>query len=136
MDFGLNGKSAIITGAAGGIGQAIARDLANEGVKLSLCYNKHECTDLLHEIEDKGNEVIAIRCDVSKSDDVKKLVNLTYQKFGKLDIVVNNAGQGMKGSIENTTEEDWDRIMAVNLKSVFLVSKATLPFMKQQKWGE
>jgi NAD(P)-dependent dehydrogenase (short-subunit alcohol dehydrogenase family) len=63
------------------------------------------------------------------------LVNSTYEKFGKLDILVNNAGQGMRGSIEDTKEEVWDQIMAVNLKSVFLLSKAASPFMKQQKWG-
>ena len=135
MDFGLNGKSAIVTGASGGIGRAIARDLANEGVKLALCYNKHECNDLLNEIKKKGNEAIAIQCDLSKANDVERLVSSAYQKFGKLDIVINNAGQGMRGSIANTKEEDWDRIMAVNLKSVFLVTKAAMPIMKKQKWG-
>jgi NAD(P)-dependent dehydrogenase (short-subunit alcohol dehydrogenase family) len=135
MDFGLKGKTAIVTGAAGGIGGAIARDLAAEGVKLALCYHMKECNELLEEIKRYGHEVIAIQGDVSKPDEAKALVQSTYERFGKIDILVNNAGIGVRGSVEDTTEEDWDRIMAINLKSIFLLSQAAIKYMKQQKWG-
>lgn len=135
MDFGLRGKTAIVTGAAGGIGGAIARDLAREGVKLSLSYHTKDCNELVDEIKQYGPEVIAIQADVSKANDVKRLVQSTYDKFGRIDILVNNAGIGIRGSVEDTTEEDWDRIMAINLKSIFLLSKAVMRYMKQQRWG-
>jgi 3-oxoacyl-[acyl-carrier protein] reductase len=121
MDFGLKGRTAIVTGASGGIGAAIARDLAREGVSLALCYNLHECNELADEIRESGQEVIVIKGDVSKADEVSKLVRSSYDKFGRIDILVNNAGIAVRGSIEDTKEEDWDRIMAVNLKSVFLL---------------
>lgn len=135
MDFGLKGRTAIVTGAAGGIGGAIAKDLAREGVKLSLCYHVKDCSALVEEIRGYGPEVIAIQADVSQSKDVETLVQSTYQRFGKVDILVNNAGIGMRGSVEDTTEEIWDRVMAVNLKSVFLLSRAVSNYMKAQKWG-
>jgi 3-oxoacyl-[acyl-carrier protein] reductase len=135
MNFGLKGRTAILTGAAGGIGHAIAKDLAKEGVRLSLSYHTRDCDDLVEEIKRYGQEVIATQADVSKANDVQRLVKITHEKFGRIDVLVNNAGVGKKGSVADTTEEDWDRIMAVNLKSVFLLSKAVLDFMKQQKWG-
>ena len=135
MDFGLKGKTALVTGAAGGIGGAIARDLAKEGVNLSLCYHKNKCDELVAEIKQIGREVIAVQADVSQVDDVRAAVKSTHEKFGRIDILVNNAGLGIAGSVEDTTVEDWDRVMAINLKSVFLFSQATLKYMKQQKWG-
>jgi len=78
---------------------------------------------------------MAIQADVSKSADVEKVVTSTLDKFGRIDILVNNAGIGIRGSIENTTEEDWDRIMMVNLKAFSCSQKAVLGYMKQQRWG-
>lgn len=135
MDFGLKDKTAIVTGAAGGIGQAIARDLAQEGVNLSLGYHIKECNDLATEIEKAGQKVMTFKVDVSKENDVKAFVKATYDKFGGIDILINNAGIGVKGSVEDTTEEDWDRTLAINLKSIFLLSKETIKYMKQKKWG-
>lgn len=135
MDFGLKGRTAIVTGASGGIGGAIARDLAREGVNLALCYNLHECNELADEIRKSGQEVIVIKGDVSQAGEARKLVRSSYDKFGRIDILVNNAGIAVRGSIEDTKEEDWDRIMAVNLKSVFLLSQMVSPYMKRRKWG-
>jgi 3-oxoacyl-[acyl-carrier protein] reductase len=135
MDFGLKGKTAIVTGASGGIGKAIARDLAKEGVNLSLIYYTRECNELAVEVEKYGRQVMTFKADVSKADEVNALVDATYEKFGRIDILVNNAGIAIRGTVENTTEEDWDRIMAVNLKSVFLLSKETIKYMKQKGWG-
>ena len=135
MDFGLTGRTAIVTGASGGIGGAIARDLAKEGVKLSLCYRSHDCESLLREVQEFGVEAIAIQADISERDEARKVVESTYKKFGRIDILVNNAGVSLTGSVEETKEVEWDRIMRVNLKSIFLVSQAVIPYMKKQKWG-
>jgi NAD(P)-dependent dehydrogenase (short-subunit alcohol dehydrogenase family) len=135
MDFGLAGRTAIVTGAAGGIGGAIARDLAKEGVSLSLCYHLKECNELVEAIKKSEQKVIAVQADVSHADEVNKVVRLTYEKFGRIDILVNNAGIAIRGSVEDTKEEDWDRLMGVNLKSVFLFSQAVLKHMKEQRWG-
>jgi 3-oxoacyl-[acyl-carrier protein] reductase len=79
--------------------------------------------------------VIAIRGDVSRPDEAKGLVRASYERFGRIDILVNNAGIGLTGSVENTKIEDWDRVMEINLKSVFLLSKEVLGIMKEEKWG-
>lgn len=135
MDFGLKGKIAIVTGAAGGIGGAVARDFAREGVNLSLPYHRKACTDLIEEIKGFGIETMTVHADICNANDIEALVQATYDRFGAIDILVNNAGAGLLGSVEDTTEEDWDRMMALNLKSVFLLSKAVLKHMKQQRWG-
>lgn len=135
MDFGLEGRVAIVTGAAGGIGKAIAWDLAKEGVHLSLSYHIKDCDDLAEAIRKLGTKVITTQADLTKAEDVERLVKATHLHFGRIDILVNNAGMGMKGSIEDTSEEKWDRIMEINLKSVFLLSKSVMGYMKQQRWG-
>ena len=135
MDFNLKGRVAIVTGAAGGIGRAIAWDLAKEGVHLSLSYHIKDCNDLAEAIRKLGPKAITTQADLTKAEDVERLVKATHVHFGRIDILVNNAGRGMKGSIEDTSEEKWDRIMAINLKSVFLLSKSVMGYMKQQRWG-
>jgi len=135
MDLGLKGKTAIVTGASGGIGEAIALDLAKEGVNLSLCYHSHRCDRLIGEIKKFGREVVAFRADLAKSDEVRRLVQRTDEKYGRIDILVNNAGIGLRGSIEGMREQDWDRVMEVNLKSVFLLSQAVTQSMKKNGWG-
>ena len=135
MDMGLEGKIAIVTGASGSIGEAIALDLAKEGVNLSLCYNSHSCERLIEEIKKSGRKAVMFKTDLSKSNEVRQIAQFTYEKFGKIDILVNNAGTGLKGSIENMREEDWDRIMTVNLKSVFLLSQVVMQYMKKNGWG-
>ncbi len=135
MDLGLRGKTAIVTGAAGGIGGAIARDLSQEGVNLSLSYRHKSCDELVRELLKTGQKVIATRADVSKPDEVTRLVKTTHETFGRIDILVNNAGVSLAGSVENTKIGDWDRIMDTNLKSIFLLSRAVIGIMKNQKWG-
>jgi 3-oxoacyl-[acyl-carrier protein] reductase len=135
MDLGLKGKVALVTGASGGIGEAIAMDLAREGVNLSLCYRSRGCDGLLSEIRELGNEVVAFQADLSMSDEVRGLARRTFETYGRIDILVNNAGTGLRGPVEGMREEDWDRIMAVNLKSVFLLSQAVVQYMKKNRWG-
>lgn len=135
MQFGLEGKTAIVTGASGGIGGSIARDLAHEGVDLALTYHTRRCDELVEELREIGRDVLAFQVDVSKYDEIRSLVKSTYDHFGHIDILVNNAGIALAGPVENTKEDDWDRVMAINLKSVFLLSKEVLPYMKAQNWG-
>jgi NAD(P)-dependent dehydrogenase (short-subunit alcohol dehydrogenase family) len=106
MDLGLKGKVAIVTRAAGGIGGAIARDLARQGVDLSLCYHNKSCDGLIEEIQNLGQKAIAIRAVVSRPGEAAGLVKATHETFGRVDILVNNAGISLAGSVENTKVED------------------------------
>jgi 3-oxoacyl-[acyl-carrier protein] reductase len=134
----LEGKVAIVTGAGRGIGRAIVERFAREGAKVVINYNAsaNEAESLDAEVKKKGAESMVFKGDVSKSNDVKAMVDATVARFGKVDILVNNAGIIFRRKILEATEEDWDRTLDVNLKSVFLCSKAVAPLMLQQKSGK
>ena len=134
----LTGRVAIVTGASRGIGSAIARKLAEEGAKVVINYNtsSKQAEETRREIAEKGGESITYRGDVSNSRDVKEMVEATLAKFGRVDILVNNAGIIFRKRILESTEEEWDRTLDVNLKSVYLCSKAVAPIMIQQKHGK
>jgi 3-oxoacyl-[acyl-carrier protein] reductase len=91
---------------------------------------------LQEEIRRKGGEAVAVPCDVSKASEVEQMVKLVHSAFGHIDILVNNAGIIRRGTIETVTEEDWDRVMEVNLKGPFLCSKAVAEMMKKQRNGK
>jgi 3-oxoacyl-[acyl-carrier protein] reductase len=132
------GRVAIVTGASRGIGRAIATKLAEEGARVVINYNSSskEAEDLQRQIAEEGGESITYKADVSNSKDVGGLVDATMRKFGRVDILVNNAGIVFRKKILEATEEDWDRTMDVNLKSVFLCCKAVAPIMIGQKRGK
>ena len=134
----LKGRVAIVTGASRGIGRAIAKGLADEGAKVLVNYNSSskEAEDLSREIAQGGGEAITFKADVSKSKDVAAMVAATVAKFGRVDILVNNAGIIFRKKILESTEEEWDRTIDVNLKSVYLCSKAVAPLMIGQKRGK
>jgi len=134
----LKGRVAIVTGASRGIGRATARRLAEEGAKVVINYSASakEAEDLQREIAEGGGESITFKGDVSNSEDVKRLVEATVSKFGRIDVLVNNAGIVFRKKILESTEEEWDRTMDVNLKSVYLCSKAVAPIMIAQKHGK
>jgi NAD(P)-dependent dehydrogenase (short-subunit alcohol dehydrogenase family) len=122
-------KVAIITGAASGIGRATAKLFAENGAKLILCdSNARGMADLEEELRTKRTETVSVIGDVSESMAVLEIVRAVGQ-FGCTNILFNNAGIDLHASLEDTREADWDRIMNVNLKAVFLVSKAVIPFM-------
>ena len=132
----LNGKVAIITGGSTGIGKGMAKIFLSEGAKVAICSRNDE--GLRRTIEDIGsNDIIGIRCDVSKADDVKNLISKTVSKFGALHILVNNAGKNPARSftIEDTTEEEWDEYQAINAKGSFLSSKYAIPGDKKIRRG-
>lgn len=133
----LTGKTALITGSSRGIGRGIAKLLAQNGLCVIINYNENQeaADELLSEIEANKGAAIAVKADVSKSNDVKYLVRKAHEAYGKIDILINNAAIAVKQNIDTVTEEDWDRVLDINLKSVFLVTQKVLPDMRPQKWG-
>ena len=135
-DVKLKGKVAIVTGAGTGIGRACAEALAAEGAAVVLAGRRRELLELATEaIRSRKGKARGQPCDVSRVADVEALVRRAVDEFGGLHVVVNNAGAWMAGSVEETSEADLDHLLAVNIKGVFLVSKAALPALRQSGGG-
>ena len=130
----LEGRIAIVTGAARGIGQAIAVKLASEGADLALCDVEKDClTETAGLVAAKGRRVECFAVDVSNGAAVQAAVDQVAEKFGKIDILVNNAGITRDTLLIRMSEEDWDKVLQVNLKGAFLFTKAVArPMMKQR----
>ena len=121
----LKNKVAIVTGSGRGIGKAIALELAKEGARVIVSDIKLEvCQNLCDEIKKIGSEAIAVKCDVSKREEVYAMVEKSLQKFQRIDILVNNAGVALTKPFIQMTEEDWDFVLNVNLKGVYLCTNA------------
>lgn len=131
------GRVALVTGASRGIGRAGAIALAREGVHVAVNYRRseREAQEVCREIERLGRQGLPICADVSESGQVAQLVEYTQQRLGPISILINNAGIARQQSFEEATEQDWDAIMDVNLKSAFLVTQAVLPAMRGLGWG-
>jgi NAD(P)-dependent dehydrogenase (short-subunit alcohol dehydrogenase family) len=131
----LSGKVAIITGASSGIGRATALLFAMEGAKVVVNYSHsdEEANDVVEEIKKSGGEAIAIKADVSKESDVKKMVDETVRRFKKIDILYNNAGIELQKPVTITTEDEWSKVLDVNLKGMFLCSKYAIPYLSETK---
>ncbi|MGG7177810.1 3-oxoacyl-[acyl-carrier-protein] reductase [Clostridium paraputrificum] len=134
----LQGKSAIVTGAAKGIGKAIAIKLASLGANIVLNYrsSEEEAIEVENIIREFGVDVLKLKGDISKIEDVQNLVDSAKEKFGKIDIMVNNAGITKDTLILRMKEEDFDSVIDVNLKGVFNCLKAITPIMVKQKEGK
>ena len=130
----LTGKTAIVTGAAGGIGSAVARQFAKEGANLCLADKRPEIA-VAQEIRELGRTAIEQPTDVTDSAAVRLMVDRTLAAFGRVDILVNVAGVSSHGSSEQVTEAEWDRVLTNNLKSVFLCCQAVIPPMRAQRYG-
>jgi meso-butanediol dehydrogenase/(S,S)-butanediol dehydrogenase/diacetyl reductase len=136
MSMKLKGKVAVITGAGSGIGRATALLFSKEGARVVVFdIVKEGGEETVRMIEKAGGEALNVPGDVSNAADVQRMVKETVRKFGKLDILFNNAGIGSVGNALDVTEEDWDRHMAVNLKGPFLCSKYAIPEMKKAGGG-
>jgi pteridine reductase len=133
----LAGQVALITGAAKRIGRSIALRLAADGAHVIVNYasSKPEADALVAEIKSTGRRAIAVKADVSQRLDVQELFSATENEFGRLDILVNNAGTFFPAKFEELTEEQWDHILNVNLKSQFLCAQSAAPIMKRQGRG-
>jgi len=131
-------KVAVVTGASRSIGRGIALALAREGCAVVVNYRKsqEEADEVVNTIKEMGGRAIAVKCDVSKRDEVEAMFKATVEEYGKVDILVNNAGIGVGGSLLETTDEIWDKHMAVNLKGVFLCSQVAARYMVEKKYGK
>jgi len=138
VNLGLQGKAAIVTGGSLGIGAAIARILGAEGCNVAVNYRKHdaEAKSVVADIEAGGSRAIAIQADVSSYADAEKMVEAVVEAFGRLDIMVCNAGITWDGVIWKMTEEQWDRVIGVNLKGYFNYNKAAALHFKEVKYGK
>ncbi len=132
----LTGKTAIVTGAASGIGLAAAQRLARDGANVAIWdINEDAAKAAAAELVKQGFKAIASKVDVSKRAEIDAAVKLAREKFGPISILVNNAGISAFTPFMQITEEQWDRIMQVNLKSVLICTQAVLPDMLEAKWG-
>lgn len=132
----LSGKTAFITGGGTGIGRACALLFAREGAKVAIAARRTDKLDAVaQEIIAEGHEALALECDVTKKTSVEKALRATEERFGALNVIVNNAGALHVGAAEETSEEDWNRVMATNLTGTFLVSQAAVPALRRAGGG-
>ncbi|SAL60997.1 acetoacetyl-CoA reductase [Caballeronia turbans] len=133
----LNGRVALVTGGSRGIGRAISLALASCGASVAVNYRQrdNEAADVIAEIERIGGRAIAVRADVSLSGEVDAMIADVEQRIGPIDILVNNAGTATMIDIDDLTEAEFDRTLAVNLKSAFLCTQAVLRGMRARRWG-
>jgi len=135
----LENKSAIITGAGSGIGRGIALAFSKEGANVVVAdineQGGKETVELIKQ-EKKSSQAVFVKTDVSRAEDINNMVQACLDSFGKIDILVNNAGILMSGPLHEMNEQDWDKILSVNLKSVFLASKRVIPGMLKQGKGK
>lgn len=133
----LSGKVALVTGGSRGIGRAAALTLAAAGADVAINYHNRDADaeKTRADIERLGRRCLAVRADVSRAADVAQMIKTIEERLGTIAILVNNAGIAQVRRAENITEADWDRMIDVNLKSVFLVTQAVLPAMRAAKWG-
>jgi len=134
----LKNKVALVTGGSMGIGTAISLDLARNGANVALTYRKHgdEAQAIASQIQDMGRKAKAYQVDVSNFDEAQKLVTEIIQEFSHLDILVNNAGMNWDGVVWKMTEEQWDKVIDVDLKGTFNFIRAVSPLFREQKSGK
>ncbi len=132
MSKNLEGKIALITGGSRGIGAAIAKRLAADGANVAITYTKgaDAAASVVKEIERAGGKAIAIQADAADADAVKAAVEKTVATFGRLDVLVNNAGTAIPKTFEETTLEEMDRVIDINVRGVFVATQAALKHMK------
>jgi 3-oxoacyl-[acyl-carrier protein] reductase len=137
MNFGLNNKIAIVTAASQGLGKASAMALAQEGATIVICSRRQkEIVETAKEIhETTGTTIVPIVVDLTKLEDIRRLVSETKQQFGTIHILVNNAGGPPTGTISSLTDEDWHKGHELTLMSMVRLTREILPMMIQQKWG-
>jgi len=132
----LNGKVAVVTGAAQGIGKTITLLLAEKGASLVLCdINLEAAEETAREIEERGGKCLVLKSDVSNFQDAEKIIKQAVERFGSIDILINNAGITKDNVLLRMKEEQWDQVMAVNLKGTFNFTKASIKVMLRKRSG-
>ena len=131
--FSLEGKTTIITGGGSGIGKAIAKLFARQGADVYILdFDKKGSEEAVKEITSAGDKANAIQCDVSNQQQVKEIIDTIAKKSGTVHILINNAGVAHIGTVETTNEDDFNRLLNVNVKGVYNCLKAVIPFMKEK----
>lgn len=130
-------KVAIVTGGSRGIGRAIVETLARKGINVIANYNQSEekAKQLQENLEKENIHIDIIKADVSKREEVKNLVDMVIKKYGKIDVLINNAGISQEKLFQDITDDDWEHVMKVNLYSAFCATQEILPYMLSQKSG-
>ena len=130
-------KIAIVTGGARGIGKAITETLAQNGIKVIANYNKskEQAEKLKKELEEKNIIIDIIQADISKKEECEKIIEYTIKKYGKIDILINNAGISKVQLIDEVTEKDWNEMINTNLYSAFCMCQLAVPYMIKEKKG-
>ena len=132
----LDGKVAVVTGGAKGIGRACVLTLAERGARVALLDPDLETgLSTVGEVEEAGGEALHVTCDVSHAAEVAAAVGATADRFGGIDLLVNNAGIQRYGSVADTPEDVWDEVLGINLKGIYLVSRACIPWMRERGGG-
>lgn len=133
----LTGKVALVTGAGQGIGQAIAILFSQEGAKVALVdWNQETGGEALRGIEEAGGEGVFIAADVSRSSEIKRVVDEVHHCLGRIDVLVNNAGFDRPSGIFKIEKEDWEAVQGVHLRAAILFMKQVMPIMREQKYGQ
>jgi len=133
----LKDKIAIVTGSARGIGKAIAIRFAREGAVVVINdVDLEKAEEVAHQIKSQRGRALVAKADVSNHKEVENMINNVYSNFKRIDILVNNAGIIKRGSIEDHSYEDWNKVIAVNLRGTYNCSKAVVPIMKKQRYGK
>jgi NAD(P)-dependent dehydrogenase (short-subunit alcohol dehydrogenase family) len=135
--YELDSRVAFVTGGSRGLGAGIVRRLAECGMKVAFCYvsQADAATALEKELTAEGYTVAAFECDVRNRASVKRVMAAVAEKFGGLDVLVNNAGINRRKTFEETTDEDWDAVIETNLKAPFICCQEALPYLKESKAG-
>ena len=132
----LKDKVVLITGSGMGLGQAMALLFSREGAKIIVPdINTEAGEETVDAIRKEGGDAIFVRADVSKGDDAERMITTAVESYGNVNVLVNNAGVQVEKNVPDTTEEEWDYVLGVNLKGTFLCSKAAIPQMRRQGGG-
>lgn len=136
MDLQLQQKTAIVTGGSRGIGKAIAMCLAAEGCRVAICAREQNAlAATAQELQSQGREVLALPLDLAGPGQAQKLVEEAHQRFGRIDILINNVGGNRRGAFETRSEAEWDEIIELNLRTHIRASRAAIPHMRRQGGG-
>lgn len=136
MKIDLGGKTAIVTGSGQGIGKGIVHALARNGASVIIADVSDSIFEVAKEIEAQGLIALPTKCDVTDKESVESAIKAAFDKFGRIDILINNAGIYPFKPFAEMTEQDWDKVFDVNMKGIFHCTKAVLPFMTKQKSGK
>lgn len=137
MEIDFNDKVIIVTGSGRGIGREIAESFTKNGATVIISdYSTESLTEAENLFTTKGYSFKAIPCDVTNSEDVQNLIDLTYKEFGKIDVLINNAGITKDNLILRMKDEQWDSVIETNLKGVFLTTRASVKYFLKQRYGK